>query len=162
MPTLERRAFVEGLFHELDEQLRRYSGLIDKLFQLEARVQVNERTLKATRDHLLAALNDVGEEVPDNWESVLCRVRFLGMRLADACVEILKERGSVTMEELREELDNGMFRFNTPTPMREINAALLRQQHVRREGDRWVYESPASEEGKEKEPKQIKGKNQAA
>lgn len=160
MPTLERRAFIDGLFDELNEQTQRYSSLIHQFFQLEARVQVNERTMKATRDHLLAALNEVGEEVPANWEQVLSRVRFLGLRLADACMEVLRDRGTITMDDLREELDNGMFRFNTPTPMREINAALLRQAHVRRDGDLWIYEPPTTTEGQIL--KQIKSKTAAA
>ncbi len=142
MPSVERRSFVNGLFKELSEQLLHYHDVLGEMFELQARVEVNERSLKATRDHLLAVLSEAGEETPENWDKVLHQVRFLGMRLADACLEVLKERGNLTVDELRDELDHGMFRFRTPSPLREMNAALLRHPNIRREDDRYVYEPP--------------------
>ncbi len=141
--TLERRAFVNGLLDELYDQVRRYARITTELEEARGRLEVCERALRGTRDHLLAVLAHDQEELPVNWREVLDRARFVGMRTADACLEVLREHSPISTEDLLSELNAGMFRFNTPFPLREIHAALMRHPHVKRDGDCWTYEPPA-------------------
>ena len=146
VPSLERRAFVQGLFNELDDQLHRYLQLNGQLLDLQARMTIVERNLRLTREHLKIVLSRTDEEVPANWQETLQRVRFVGARQGDACVQVLREKGvPLTIGQIIDELNNGQFRFRTGTPLREVNAALLRQPNVKREDDHWVYEGPATE-----------------
>lgn len=144
--TVERRAFVEGLFQELNEQRKRYLALTGQRLELEARMHIVERNLRATRDHLRVILENSEEEVPDGWEEVLKEIRFVGARIGDACVLVLREQGcALTTKQLLHFLDDGQYRFRTGTPLREIHAALLRQPQVRRDGDTWVCEQIPTE-----------------
>jgi hypothetical protein len=138
-PTLERQAFLDGLFQELDGQLHRYLELVGQLATLQARLDIIEHSLQVTRDHVRDVLRRSVDEVPPNWQQTLARVRFVGVRLGDACVEILRKRESLTAQDILNELNSGQFRFRTGSPLREITAALLRQPRVKRREDRWVY-----------------------
>lgn len=142
--TLERKAFVEGLLLELREQMLKYLDLTRALATTQARLSIVERNLRLTRDHLQMTLSTTDEEVPENWREVIKRVRFVGARLGDACVTVLSEVGSMTTAQLLTALNSGQFRFRTATPLREINAALLRQPQVDRQGDIWTFK-PATE-----------------
>lgn len=146
--TMERRAFVNGLFKELDGLLSRYYELTKKLHEITGQVEIIENALQLSRDHLYSAMAQTNEEAPSDWQDILHRVRFVGLRTADACLIVLKERGKVTTDELLSELNEGMFRFNTPYPLREINAAMLRHPHVERDGDNWTYKKPKPKEAK--------------
>lgn len=138
--TNERMGFVEGLFGELESQLTRYLGCVRDHQRLQAQIEVVEHGLQTTRDYIRTQLADTEEEVPVDWEMLLRRVRFVGYRLGDACVEIIKAEGSIGAHELLDGLNNGQFRFRTGHPLREIHAALLRHPHVYREDDHWVYD----------------------
>lgn len=150
MSTLERQGFVVGLFRELQEQYNAYAALTRERFELEARLEVRERSLKATRDHLKAVMDTSEGDPPDEWDGVLCKVRFVGVRLADACIELLKEHSSMTLEELVKALNDGHFRFRTSSPLREVNAALMRQHQAQRKDNHWVYKAPQAKPGKRK------------
>jgi hypothetical protein len=141
-PTLERRAFVNGLFNEMREQVARYAGLSAHMAELQARIMIVERNLQLTRDHLQAVLSETDEEVPKDWQKILKSIRFVGARLGDACMEILREGSPLTTQEIVDGLNLGQFRFRTGTPLREVNAALLRQSNIKRENDRWIYTAP--------------------
>jgi hypothetical protein len=141
-PTAERRAFVRGLFNELSEQLKRYLNLGTQLAALQGQMMIVERNLQLTRDLLQAELSQTDEEVPQDWQKVLRKVRFVSARLGDACVEILREHNRLTTQEILDHLNWGQFRFRTGTPLREVNAALLRQSHVQKKNDRWTYIAP--------------------
>jgi hypothetical protein len=136
-PTAERRGFVQGLFNELNEQLKRYLSVGTHLAELQGQMMIVERNLQLTRDLLESELSQTDEEVPQDWQKVLRKVRFVGARLGDACVEILREHPPMTTQEILDHLNLGQFRFRTGTPLREMNAALLRQSHVQKENDRW-------------------------
>lgn len=140
--TTERVGFVNGLFEELQEQLEKFLTLVQELAVIQARVQVVEQNLEATRNMIHAQLNDTEEETPEDWEESLQKVRFVGVRLGDACVQVLKERKVLTTDELRRLLDYGQFRFRTGFPLREMNAALLRHPRIHRKGDTWTYKTP--------------------
>jgi hypothetical protein len=138
-PAVERMGFVEGLFQELKHQLGRHLDVVSQLALLQGRVEITERTLALTRDHLMDALGQTDEDVPQDWQEVLNEVRFVGVRLGDACVGILRRRETLTTQEIADELNKGQFRFRTNTPLKEVTAALLRQPRVKRQDDRWVY-----------------------
>src|SRR5215211_3833667 len=95
-PTLERRAFVDGLFEELVDQTRRYQDFTHEWLTMQGRMEMCERAVRAARDHLLTSLEQTEEEVPDNWRKTIDKVRFVGARPADACLTVLRERGKVT------------------------------------------------------------------
>jgi len=143
--TVERRAFVQGLFSELNEQVAHYVAVVAQLADAQGRMVLAERNLRLTREHLKAILSRTDEDVPPDWQKVLRQVRFVGARPGDAIVEVLRDHGSLTTREMLDELNRGQFRFRTGSPLREINAAMLRQASVRRENDRWIYEGPAAE-----------------
>ena len=138
--TNERMGFVEGLFGELESQLLRYIGCVRDHQRLQAQIEVVENALQTTRNYIRTQLADTEEEVPVDWELLLKRVRFVGYRLGDASVEVIKEAGTINTHALLDALNNGQFRFRTGHPLREINAALLRAPHVYREDDFWVYD----------------------
>lgn len=73
------------------------------------------------------AIKNSDETLPKEWRARLQLSRFVGARLADACLMILRERKKITHEELVDALNVGGFRFRTTSPAREIHAALLRQ-----------------------------------
>lgn len=141
-PTLERRAFVDGLFDELVEQTARYQEFTHEWLTMQGRMEMCEKAVRATRDHLLTSLEQTDEEVPLDWRKTLDTVRFVGARPADACLTVLRERGNVTTDGLIKELNRGGYRFNSPYPQREIQASMMRHPHVTRVGDLWTYEPP--------------------
>ena len=138
-PTVEREAFVQGLFQELNDQTQKYVSLSAQVSKLHAQLMIVERNLRLTREHLDSVLRRTDEAVPADWEQSLRNVRFVGTRLGDACVQILREHGSLTLDQILGELNHGQFRFRSGAPLREINAAMLRLADITREDDRWVY-----------------------
>jgi hypothetical protein len=90
--------------------------------------------------------------VPPDFEELMHSVRYIGVRIGTACVDALRELGRATTEELETHLNNGGFRFRSGTPLREINAALMRHPLARRDEEKWVYageddEAPADDAG---------------
>jgi len=73
---------------------------------------------------------------------MLTRARFVGMRLADACLALLREHKRLTHTEMLNALNIGMFRFKTNAPAREIHGAMLRQPYVKRTSDGWIWNGP--------------------
>src|SRR6266566_1949448 len=88
--ALEATAYLRGLFQEFEQQKQRYAALTADLLSLEARIELAEKTLCLTRDHLAMAIEKTDSGVPTDWTKILNRVRFVGMRLADACVALLQ------------------------------------------------------------------------
>jgi hypothetical protein len=141
--TTETAAFVRALQSEFDAQATRYHSLTGHLLEIEARVELAEKQLCLTRDHLTMVIEKTdGIVLPDSWAETLKRVRFVGVRLADACVALIREHKRLTPKDLLTYLDKGMFRFRTSTPYREIHGALLRQRNVKREDEAWVWNGP--------------------
>jgi hypothetical protein len=143
--THESTSYLKGLFTELHEQMHKYNALTGGLLSLEARIELAEKTLCLTRDHFAMTVARTQDALPNDWSKVLNGVRFVGIRLADACAKALQERGKMTPEQLLRELNNGMFRFRTNSPLREIHAALMRHPHVRKSGGNYVWVAPPTE-----------------
>jgi hypothetical protein len=138
--TNEAVSFIRGLHAEFSEQLSRYTDLIAHLFELEARIEVVEKNLIVTRDHFALAITNCEERVPSEWTSELARSRFVGVRLADACMALLRERKRMTQDQMVDALNMGQFRFRTNSPAREIHAGLLaHKKNVKRVADGWVW-----------------------
>jgi hypothetical protein len=114
-------------------------SLVRQTSDLQGRLAIAERNLRLSREYLKVIMGETGEEVPGDCQKVLNRIRFVGTRLGDACLQILQDKRSVTSQEMLDELNSGQFRFRTGSPLREINAALLRQPRAKRDGDRWMY-----------------------
>lgn len=146
--TSESTAFLGALNSEFKTQVERYHDLTTNLIQAEARVELAEKQLCLTRDHMAMVIAKTEGVVPRDWEATLKRVRFVGLRLADACIAVLRERKQATAEELLDELNEGMFRFRSNTPFREIHAALLKQQNVKRAKDGWIWIGPTEDQMK--------------
>ena len=145
-PTIEVDGYVDGLYKEFHSQAHRYMELTRHFMEVEARVELAEKNLCLTRDHLAAAIARIDNATPRDWKKTFASVRFVGYRLADACVKLLRERKKLTSQQLLEALNNGMYRFRTNTPLREIHAALLRQQYAKRQGDTWIWRGPKKQE----------------
>jgi hypothetical protein len=143
--TYESTAFLRGLFRELHEQIGRYTALTGELLGMEARIELAEKTVCLTRDHFKMKIAKTQDALPTDWGKALESVRFVGVRLADACAKSLQAHTRMTPEELLRDLNDGMFRFRTNSPLREIHAALLRHPHVKRSGGAYVWTAPPTE-----------------
>jgi hypothetical protein len=142
--TLESGAFLEGLFKDFRGQVSRYKFLTGKLMEIEAQLQLAEKTLALTRDHLGMALKTTegSADRMKDFKKESAYVRFVGMRLTDACTVVLKERKKLRAEKLLDEVNEGTFRFKSNAPLREIHAALLKHPHVQRQGDYYIWIPP--------------------
>ena len=144
-PT-EATAYLGGLFGEFQEQTAKYHSLTAQLLSLEAQIELAEKTLCLMRDHFAMAIEKTESAVPNDWERVLHKVRFVGVRLADACNVVLQEKKKLTSEQLLHELNDGMYRFRTNAPLREIHAALLKQSFVEKRGVTYVWIGKAEQQ----------------
>jgi hypothetical protein len=144
--TFESTAYLGGLFEEFQEQAHKYQTMTGDLLALEARVELLEKTMCLTRDHLAMMVGKTQDAIPHDWSKTLNSVRFAGVRLIDACAKSLQEHKKMTPEELLRELNNGMFRFRTNSPLREIHAALLRHPDVKRVGRVYVWTAPVEQQ----------------
>jgi hypothetical protein len=140
VPTVEVDGYLSGLYKEFHEQVSHYQSLTHHLAELEARTEIAEKNLRVTRDHLALAVEKARSvTIPPDWTRTLKSVQFVGVRLVDACVALLREQQRMTPAALLRELNLRMFRFRTSAPLREIHGALLRHSNVQREGDEWVW-----------------------
>lgn len=137
--TLEATSWLEGLAVEFQEQVERHSVLTKQLLQLEARIAMSEKALCAMRDQLQLGISECDTALPKDWQPTIQSVKFVGVRLVDACLTLLQERKKLTPQELVLGLNAGMFRFRTNSPLREIHAALLRQTMAKKIGGAWVW-----------------------
>ena len=138
--TLEATSWLEGLGVEFQEQVKRHTVLTKQLLQLEARIAMSEKALCAMRDQLQLGIAESDTALPMDWQPTIQSVKFVGVRLVDACLTLLQERKKLTPEELVLGLNAGMFRFRTNSPLREIHAALLRQAMAKKVGGAWVWD----------------------
>lgn len=122
------------------------------LLALEARVELAEKTVSLTRDHLMTEIERSDSSTPRDWVSTLNNFRFVGSRLVDACMTVLEEGKRMTPQEILVALNRGMFRFRTSSPLREIHAALLRQSFAKKEDSVWVWSATAPNEAQEAAP----------
>lgn len=132
--TTEATAYLGGLFDEFQKQCSNYHELTRQLLALEARIELAEKTLCLTRDHFIVTIAKTECAMPNNWNKLFRGVRFVGVRLADACKVLLREHKKMTPEEILNGLNSGMFRFRTNSPLREIHAALLKQSFAKKTG----------------------------
>ena len=137
--TIEADSYLQGLHKEFNDQVNKYQQLTRELLSLEARVELAEKTLCLTRDHLTMAIANTECAAPRDWNKTLRMVRFAGVRLADACISLLQEHKKLTQGELLDALNLGSFRFRTNSPLREIHAALLRHPFVKKTGQTWIW-----------------------
>src|SRR5215831_1378438 len=66
--TIERSGFVCGLLQELQEQTVRYVEFVGEMAHLQARIEIAERNVRLTREHLESVLGRTNERVPADWE----------------------------------------------------------------------------------------------
>jgi len=144
--TYESTAYLNGLFTQFNEQKKKYHILIGQLMGLEAQTELAEKTLSLARDHFAMTVEKTQDAIPTDWSDDLNSVRYVGIRLADACTNSLREHKKMTPEQLLRDLNNGMFRFRTNSPLREIHGALLRHPHVKREKGAYVWIAPPDAE----------------
>jgi hypothetical protein len=142
--ALESEAYLDGLFQDFTQQMSRYKDLVAHSMGLEARLELAEKTLCLTRDHLKMALGSTegGESRIREWMKQAAAVRFVGVRLIDACVTVLKEHPKITPQKLFDAVNEGNFRFRTNAPLREIHAAVLRHPNVKRDGLYYIWTAP--------------------
>ncbi len=140
--TTEATAFVHGLLEEFADQVHRYHEMTAHLLEMEAKVELAEKQLRVVRDHFAQVVQRTQGALPRDWTRLLNSVRFVGSRLADACLAVLRERKEVAHQELLDALNLGMYRFRTNTPLREIHGALLRQPQVERMDEGWRWTGP--------------------
>lgn len=136
---IEATHFLQGLFKDFHDQVHKYQSLTAQLMSVEARVELAEKTMCLMRDHLAMSIKKTDSATPHDWDKTLKSVRFVGSRLVDACLVVLRKHKKMTPEEIRDALNHGMFRFRTASPLREIHAALLRQESVKRVGTTWMW-----------------------
>jgi hypothetical protein len=148
--TLEANAYLDGMFTDFQSEIGRYQEFTQHLMHLKARLGLCEKRIALTRDELNLTLN-TAEGGPDQarlaqFRQLSEKVQFVGMRLVDACTIVLKKHGRLTPEKLLDAINEGMFGFNTNSPLREIHAALLRQPNVERRGNCYIWTGPKEEQ----------------
>lgn len=148
--TLESGAYLDGLFKDFKEQVSRYKMLTGHLMEIEARLELAEKTLCLTRDHLEMALKTTegGENKFKQFQKEAANVQFVGVRLTDACTTVVREHRKITPSKLLDAINEGTFRFRSNAPLREIHAALLRHPHIQREGPFYIWTGPKEEQAK--------------
>lgn len=140
MTTMEATSYVHGVYKQFGKLVQEYQGLTAHLLELQGRILLEEKQLQVARDHLCMVIETTpGCVPPPQWDTTLRSVRFVGLRLADACLQVLKEYKEMTTEELINALNHGMYRWRSSSPARELNAAMLRQKNVKRQEDKWYY-----------------------
>ncbi len=144
--TYESTAYLGGLFTQFNDQKKKYHILIGQLMGLEAQTELAEKTLSLARDHFAMTVEKTQDAIPNDWSKDLNSVRYVGVRLADACTNSLREHKRMTPEQLLRDLNDGMFRFRTNSPLREIHGALLRHPHVKREKGAYIWVAPPDAE----------------
>lgn len=144
--TTEAAAFLGGLFGEFKEQTEKYHHLNARLLALEAQVELAEKTLCLIRDHLELTISKTEGAPPRDWETEFHKVRFVGVRLADACKALLQEKKKLTPDQLLDGLNEGMFRFRTNSPLREIHAALIRPTFAVKKGNTYHWIGTAEQQ----------------
>lgn len=139
--TAEANAHISGVYFEFSESIKRYNHLMAESLNLNARLQIAEKMLCLVRDQLQLTVVQAGcAATPLDWEPAFAEVRFVGVRLTDACMTLLQERGKLSPENLLQGLNGGMFRFRTRSPLREIHAALIQQRsRVKKIGNEYVW-----------------------
>jgi len=137
--SMESTSFLGGLFRELHEQVHKYQGLTQELLSLEARIELAEKQLCLIRDHFEMTIDKTESALPNDWQKIFQSVRFVGVRLGDACQVLLRERKKLTPQQFLRGLNEGMFRFRTNSPLREIHAALLQQTWAKKAEDSYVW-----------------------
>src|SRR5262249_33934544 len=137
--TMEATSFLGGLYAELHEQVHKYQALTSELLSLEARIELAEKQLCVARDHFEMTISKTETALPNDWQKLFQKVRFVGVRLADACQVLLQEKKKLTPDQFLHGLNDGMFRFRTNSPLREIHAALLKQTWQKKVGDSYVW-----------------------
>jgi hypothetical protein len=137
--SMESTSFLGGLFCELHEQVHKYQGLTQELLSLEARIELAEKQLCLARDHFEMTIDKTESALPNDWQKIFQSIRFVGVRLADACQVLLQERKKLTPQQFLRGLNDGMFRFRTNSPLREIHAALIKQPWQNKVGDSYVW-----------------------
>ena len=142
--TLESSAYLEGLFQDFEQQMSRYKSLTAHRMGLEARLELAEKTLILTRDHLKIALQTTEgcNKFAEKYKRESAKVRFIGMRLVDICEQVIAENKKITPEKLLDAINEGTYRFKSNAPLREIHAALLRHPHIRRVGNYYIWAGP--------------------
>jgi hypothetical protein len=132
--------FTIQLFATFHGTFANYNELLAAEREIQARLETAEKTVALTRDHLLDSLRNADDAAPpEEWKSLLDGVRFVGVRLVDACLTLLQEQGRLGSEGLLERLIAGGFRFRTASPLREIHAAMLKQQAARKAGNEYLW-----------------------
>jgi len=145
MVALEPSSYVKGVYAAFHKQTDEYEKLTGLLLSLEDNIAIAEKQLQVTRDYLRVVIEQTAGAAPPNWDETLKGVRFVGVRLVDACLQILREQNELTTAELIEGLNHGMYRWRSNSPAREMNAALLRQKSVTRQDDMWIYKDVEEE-----------------
>lgn len=138
--TAEVNASITGIHAMFIESVKRYGLLIGESARVQAQVEMAEKMVCLVRDQLELTITGAGcAQMPLDWGPALREVRYVGVRLTDACMTLVQEHGKLTAEELLKHLNNGMFRFRTSSPFREIHAALIKQRRVTKFGDTYVW-----------------------
>ena len=137
--SVEADAYLQGLFQELHRQGQQYMQYTEQRHNLEARLELAEKTLSLTRDHLAMTIRRTDSATPRDWTHTLERFRFVGVRLMDACMALLQEKKKMTADELLAALNKGLFRFRTNSPQQRSTPPCCVRPSRKKNGSHWVW-----------------------
>ena len=140
--TNETHGHLSGLYIDFSEQVNKYVSLVHHLFDIQARVELVEKNLVNTREYFAEHIARCKDAVPEDWSVTLAKAKYVGVRLSEACMGLLREHRRMTPQELVNALNEGQYRWRTPTPFREIHGALLKQSWATRNGDDYIWTGP--------------------
>lgn len=149
---------------ELDRAVHEHRGAKQEATNAQVRYHSAREALASIRR---LATEMLSRKAMADWLDNHPDVRFMGMSIGDAILTILEKRANeaawahansrheadernrqvyypyMSVDEITAELESGGFEFRSITPRREVNAALLKLQGVKREGARYRKEDSA-------------------
>ena len=86
--TLESNAYLSGMLNEFQAEVGHYQELSGKIMEFEARLELTEKKLSLIREHLAMAIRTTEgshSSMFAQFVDMSSKVRFVGVRLVDAC-----------------------------------------------------------------------------
>src|SRR5687768_7834442 len=77
--TYETNSYLQSVYLALHEDFQKYHGLIKEEMMVQARLELAEKTVCLTRDHLVLTVAQAEcAAAPHEWEPLLNMIRFVG------------------------------------------------------------------------------------
>jgi hypothetical protein len=153
MSTPARLRRVDTMLTQLNQSSEEYATAREEFDSARIEFEVKREKFATVRRLAQAVLSSADWW---HWRAEHENVQFTGLKIGEAIAEALENhaygraflyhqqkstapfRPTLTLEQLQEAMERGGFEFRTTTPLREVNAALINLEGVRREADGYM------------------------